>query len=76
MHMTFGRLGAVDRQAKMSGMQRALPATWRLLVGAAVGAAAGIILSVVGQQTFLGMTLLTLVCAIGGAVLGAASAGD
>jgi hypothetical protein len=30
MHMTFGRLGAVDRQAKMSGMEGALPATWRL----------------------------------------------
>jgi hypothetical protein len=26
MHMTFGRLGAVDRQAKMSGMEGALPA--------------------------------------------------
>jgi hypothetical protein len=32
MHMTFGRLGAVDRQAKMSGMEGALPATWRLPV--------------------------------------------
>jgi hypothetical protein len=34
MHMTFGRLGAVDRQAKMSGMEgttaTTLPATWRL----------------------------------------------
>jgi hypothetical protein len=32
MHMTFGRLGAVDRQAKMSGMEGALPAvrTYRL----------------------------------------------
>jgi hypothetical protein len=30
MHMTFGRLGAVDRQTKMSGMEGALPATWRL----------------------------------------------
>jgi hypothetical protein len=30
MHMTFGRLGAVDAAAKMSGMEGALPATWRL----------------------------------------------
>jgi hypothetical protein len=30
MHMTFGRLGAVDAAAKMSGMEGALPATtWR-----------------------------------------------
>jgi hypothetical protein len=30
MHMTFGRLGAVDAAAKMSGMERTLSATWRL----------------------------------------------
>jgi hypothetical protein len=30
MHMTFGRLGTVDAAAKMSGMEGALPATWRL----------------------------------------------
>jgi hypothetical protein len=30
MHMTFGRLGAVDAAAKISGMEGALPATWRL----------------------------------------------
>jgi hypothetical protein len=56
MHMTFGRLGAVDRQAKMSGMEGALPAVrtyrlplWRianlLALGGVVFVAAGIALA-------------------------------